>query len=325
MKTNQLNIFESNFIAALPTKPYCTDELGVTFIRPKFTAIHKKYIQVNLPSTDLYLVFDLDYEYSALAWSELNLPTPAWVSKNPKNGHCHIAYALSAGVCTSSMARLTPLKYLAAIQSAYTQKLKADRSYARLLTKNPLHDAWQTTWWSGEKYTLDYLADFVDLTGHPLKGKECHGLGRNCELFENVAHWAYREVRKYWSPNYEDQWIEAVLMHTEALNTHFIEPLPYSEVKSISKSIAKFVIRHFSPEKFRQSQAAKGRKGSKEDKAKAGYIGGSKSKGGGRPDKKELLPKVMKLKALGYSNRSIAEDLGIGAATISRWLNQISK
>ncbi|MCD9471324.1 hypothetical protein CJF26_12035 [Photobacterium phosphoreum] len=40
-----------------------------------------------------------------------------------------------------------------------------------------------------------FLADFVDLTGHRLKGKECHGLGRNCELFENVAHWAYREVR----------------------------------------------------------------------------------------------------------------------------------
>ena len=318
-----------DFIDSLPTKPYCTDELGVTFIRPKITAINKKYIQVNRPSTDLYLVFDLDYEYSALAWSDLNLPAPAWAAKNPINGHSHLGYALSVGVCTSSMARLAPLKYLAAIQSAYTQILKADRSYARLLTKNPLHDAWQTTWWTNEKYTLDYLADFVDLTGHPLRGKESHGLGRNCELFENVAHWAYKEVREYWSPDYKSKWQDAVVSHTEALNAQFIEPLPYSEVKSISKSIANFVIRHFSPEKFRESQAIKGRKGglagSIESKAKAGALGGSKSKGGGRPNKKELLPKVIELKTLGYNNRAIAEDIGIGTATISRWLNQISK
>ncbi|MCD9477373.1 RepA protein [Photobacterium phosphoreum] len=301
-----------NFIESLPTKPYCTNELGVTFIRPKATAITKKYIQVNRPSTDFYLVFDLDYEYSALAWSFLNLPPPAWITKNPKNGHCHLAYALSAGVCTSSRARLAPLKYLAAIQSAYTQALKADRSYARLLTKNPLHEAWQTTWWTDEKYTLDYLADFVDLTGHPLKGKECHGLGRNCELFECVSNWAYKAIREYWSPNYQSKWQEAVLSHTEALNSQFVVPLPYSEVKSISKSIANFVIRNFSPERFRESQAVKGRKG------------GRISKGGGRPTKKaDLLPIVMELKALGYNNRAIAEDLGLGAATISRWLSHI--
>ncbi|MCD9489180.1 RepA protein, partial [Photobacterium iliopiscarium] len=237
-------------------------------------------------------------EYSALAWSDLNLPAPAWAAKNPINGHSHLGYALSVGVCTSSMARLAPLKYLAAIQSAYTEILKADRSYARLLTKNPLHDAWQTTWWTDEKYTLDYLADFVDLTGHPLRGKESHGLGRNCELFENVAHWAYKEVREYWSPDYKSKWQEAVVSHTEALNAQFIEPLPYSEVKSISKSIANFVIRHFSPEKFRESQAIKGRKG------------GQKSKGGGRP--------VGTVKPKSLSQTKPWEELGISRATYYR-------
>jgi hypothetical protein len=125
------------------------------------------------------------------------------------------------------------------------------------------------------------------LTGHPLKGKECHGVGRNCELFDNVADWAYSEVRKYWEPNYEWQWKEAVLSRTGDLNGQFIVPLPYSEVKSISKSIANYVMRHFSPEKFRESQAIKGRKGglagSIEDKIKAGVLGGAISKGGGRP------------------------------------------
>nr|WP_269781148.1 replication initiation protein [Photobacterium carnosum] len=300
--------------------------MGVTDIRPKITAINKKYIQVNPPSIVLYLVFDLDYEYSALAWSDQNLPAPAWTAKNPINGHSHLGYALSVGVCTSSMARLAPLKYLAAIQSAYTEKLKADRSYARLLTKNPLHDAWQTTWWTDEKYTLDYLADFVDLTGHPLRGKESHGLGRNCELFENVAHWAYKEVREYWSPDYKSKWQDAVVSHTEALNAQFIEPLPYSEVKSISKSIANFVIRHFSPEKFRESQTIKGRKGglagSIENKVKAGALGGALSKGGGRPlsQNQQLLTAIVNKKAQGLSNRRIAEDLNISTSTVSKYL-----
>lgn len=310
MKTNQSTALQLDFFETLPAKPYCTNELGVTYIRPKATAVHKKYIQVNRPSTDFYLVFDLDYEYSALAWADLNLPPPAWTSKNPLNGHCHLAYALDSGVCTSSRARLAPLKYLAAIQSAYTQILKADRSYARLLTKNPLHDAWQTTWWTDEKYTLDYLADFVDLRGHPLKGKESHGLGRNCELFERVSNWAYRAIREYWAPDYESKWQEAVLSHTEALNSQFVVPLPYSEVKSISKSIANFVSRNFSPERFRESQAKKGAKG------------GKISRGGGRPTKSTLSKVereqlIIEKKAQGLSNRAIAEDLNISASTVS--------
>ncbi|PLC55973.1 LuxR C-terminal-related transcriptional regulator, partial [Photobacterium carnosum] len=115
----------------------------------------------------------------------------------------------------------------------------------------------------------------------------------------------------------------------------FTVPLPVSEVKAIAKSIANWTYRHFTPEKFRESQAIKGRKGgliggkrgSIEDKAKAGALGGIKggrvSKGGGRPDKKELLPKVMELKALGYNNRSIADDLGLSAGTISNWIRNI--
>ena len=39
----------------------------------------------------------------------------------------------------------------------------------------------------------------------------------------------------------------------------------------------------------------------------------------------ELLPEVQRLKALGYSNRDIAEDLGIGSASVSRYLSKISQ
>ena len=62
-----------------------------------------------------------------------------------------------------------------------------------------------------------------------------------------------------------------------------------------------------------------------EIQARTGAKGGKVSKGGGRPSNAEaLLPEVLRLKGMGYSNRDIAEDLGIGSASVSRYLSKIS-
>lgn len=308
-----------DFINLLPRKPYCTDVLGVTDIRPKTIAIKKKYIQINQPCITAYFIFDIDREGAVLAWHDSNLPTPYWTCKNPKNGHAHIVYRLKIPFCTSSMAHLEPIRYAAAIQSALAQRLKADRGYAGLLTKNPCHPHWQYHQWTEYEYTLDELANYLDLRGHPIKGPESFGLGRNCALFDNVRHWAYKAIREFWGPNYKHNWNDAVYSYVEAINAQFIVPLPISEVRAIAKSVSKWTCRKFTPERFRQSQAAKGKKGGlaglKENKAKAGRI----SKGGGRPNKKALLPKVLELKAAGCSNRVIAESLKLSPSTISLW------
>ena len=111
--------------------------------------------------------------------------------------------------------------------------------------------------------------------------------------------------------------------YLKALNAQFITPLPVSEIKSISKSIANWTFKHFTPSKFRESQAKKGAKGGKagslEDKVKAGRI----SKGGGRPDKKALLPQVLEMKAKGCTNRNISEMLGISSGSVSNWLRSL--
>lgn len=320
MNTEHSNALELDFFDTLPHKPYCTDELGVTFIRPKSTALLKKYLQINQPCVTTYLIFDIDREGAVLAWYDNNLPAPFWTSKNPANGHAHIVYRLKIPFCTSDIAHLEPIRYAAAIQSALTQRLKADRGYAGLLTKNPCHPYWQNHCWTEYEYTLDELADYLDLRGHPLKGRESIGLGRNCELFDNTRTWAYRAIREYWSPNYKRNWNAAVYSYVEALNGQFYVPLPDTEVRSIAKSIANWTYREFTPAKFRASQAAKGRKGglagSKENKAKAG----SMSKGGGRPDKKALLPKVLELKESGLTFKAISKQLQISDRTIRNWL-----
>jgi hypothetical protein len=275
LKTQQSNALQFDLFETLPNKPYCTDELGVTYIRPKSSAIKKKYLQVNQPKLVTYLVFDIDRQGGVLSWYDNDLPAPYWTSKNPENGHAHIAYRLKVPFCTSDIAHSEPIRYAAAIQSAMTERLKADRGFAGLLTKNPLHSHWQNEFWTEYEYTLDELADYLDLKGHPLRGSEISGLGRNCELFDNTRQWAYRAIREYWAPNYKRKWNAAVYDKVESTNSQFNVPLPVSEVKAIAKSIANWTYREFTPEKFRQSQAKKGAKG------------GKVSKGGGRPSLNE--------------------------------------
>ena len=107
---------------------------------------------------------------------------------------------LKVPFCTSDIAHSEPIRYAAAIESAMIERLKADRGFAGLLTKNPLHPHWQNEFWTEYEYTLDELAEYLDLKGHPLRGSEVSGLGRNCELFDTVRQWSYKAIRKFWAP-----------------------------------------------------------------------------------------------------------------------------
>ena len=157
--------------------------------------------------------------------------------------------------------------------------------------------------------------------------KEATGLGRNVTVFDNVREWAYTAIRAHWRPNGYDAWLCAVQAACECTNVFGLEqggPLPHSEIKATAKSIARWTWRNLTPSTFAdyvdrthtpEIQAVRG--------AKGGRIGGKVSKGGGRPSKAaSLLPVVLQLKAQGYSNRDIAEDLQISASTVSLYLKR---
>ena len=317
------------FIGNLPQRPYCTDDTSSgLLIRPQATALAYRHIQYNPPPHVASLVFDLDKPDSYHAWQDAGLPAPHWISVNRTNGHAHIGYMLATPVARTSAARQKPLRYLAAIEHVLAKRLGADMGYSGLITKNPTHSDWLTVWHQIEPYSLDYLAEFcpdADLAAYSRRSrKEVGGLGRNVTVFDNVREWAYSSVRAYWRPNGYEAWADAVRSACESANAFGREqggPLPVSEIKATAKSIARWVWRNLTPSTFAdyvvrthttEIQAARG--------AKGGKVSKRPTKGG--MSKAELLPEVLRLKAEGYSNRDIAEDLQISPGSVSNYLRR---
>ena len=262
------------FQELLPKKPYCSDQKGTPLlIRSKRSALRYRYIQFNPPALQHWLVFDLDYDTmdfnTQFVWEKAGLPEPNIVSYNRDNGHCHLYYAIES-VCTSPDAKPKPLEYMAAIQDAYTQALKADRCYTGLIAKNPLNPHWFNVEIHTAVFSLGNLAEHVELEAKRWTRKRAlnddhMALGRNCALFHRLRFWAYDHVNDYRNNGTGyNVWMVEVLSRCEGFND-FMEPLPYGEVKSTAKSVGKWVWKHYTgsgsgkrrgamAEQFKQSQ-----------------------------------------------------------------------
>ena len=311
------NVQLSDFFENLAHKPYCADELlyGLQ-IRPKKTAINMQYIQGNQPCMLHYFFFDIDRSDAVMAWHEENLPVPYWTAQTQKNGHAHLCYKLEIPLCTSEFGSQKSIAYASKVQAALANKLGADVGYSHLITKNPFHKDWRVTFWSEQAYTLDYLADFVELPKKLSKKQEVLGLGRNCTLFENARKWAYKAVRDYFHHYSSLEWDKAVLAHLEALNREFEVPLPYSEVKATAKSIAKYCWNKFSYAGFSEWQS----KNAERANAKGACSLGGKARS---QQFNNLRQQALDLHIEGVNNTKIAEYLNVSRKTITRWLNQV--
>lgn len=306
-----LDLFDAS---RLPRKPYCSDELthGL-MIRPLCVAIQKRYIQPNPPGRVSYLAFDVDRQDAGIAWMDSQAPKPNFIIKNPENGHCHYLYALEHPVCTTSAARLKPLQYLSAIERAISIELGADVGYAGLIIKNPCHSHWQTIVVETSFYSMATLADRLDLTTLPANDeiRSTTGLGRNCTIFDDLRHWAYKAVVEHWKPNGHIAWSYAVRERAHAYNA-FPERLQTKEVDQIAKSVSGWVWKHFSPASRRDLIE---RTHTPELQAKRGA-----KKGQARRD--EMMDRVMLMTLAAHSTREISDELGIPQKTVARWIKQ---
>ena len=247
----QMDILD-RFYECAPGKPFCTDEPGSgVVIRSKQYAFQKAYVQHNPPSMCHWMTFDQDHN-DYYRWKDEMLPASNLIVRNRGNVRCHISYAIES-VCTSDAAKPKPMYYLEAIQRAYGKRLKSDKCYSGLITKNPLNDyEYYVDHIHDRIYPLGELADYVELEKHyrtrkAAANKDVYGYSRHCNLFDLLRFWSYDHVTFY-RDNYDhDFWMKEVLAKAESYN-HFPEPLPFSSIKSTAKSVGNWTWKRYFPE-----------------------------------------------------------------------------
>lgn len=321
----QLSLFDDQ--TRFPKAAYCSDGKGFpTRLRRFPTALKKPQIQINPPTLTYWLIFDIDREQGGLAWDFAGLPYPTWSVVNPENGHAHIVYGLEVPVCTSEAARLAPLRYLAAVYSALAERMGADKGYAGLLTHNPIHKQWRTYWGRRQPYSLGELADYLDLppySDHFKKdtqnaaNQDVFAYGRNCTLFDQLRAWAYVAVREH-RGNKVRVWNEAVAAQAESLNT-FATPLMAAEVKSIAKSVAKWVWKHDKEAYARFREVQRGRAVKAKNQVQAGKASGAARRAAS--DEERITAIAMYLDG-DYTQAEVAEVVGKSQQTINHWLQE---
>ncbi|HHJ2055029.1 TPA: replication initiation protein [Pseudomonas aeruginosa] len=280
----------------LPNKPYCADDFDYGISpRSKNIAIKKLHIQPNGPTHLRWLTFDIDLPNSGLIWDEKDMPAPNISIMNPINGHSHYLYLLDTPVKTTPDGSSKAIRYASAIQNSLRKNLDADLGFAGLITKNPLNKYWKTKIWRNEPYTLGELSDYLDISREASNQRqENYGLGRNSNLFDDLRHYAYKEILK---ADYSyNAFFSKCLDFATQLNRMFSNPLDTNEVKSISKSVSKFTFNKFSREQFSNIQSIRGSLKGK--------------------DKREEGIEMLKN---GYKTKDIMEKLNVDRTTIFRW------
>ena len=237
----------------IPWHGYGTDDLkhGLR-VYPAEALLQKQVVQHNAKHSVSWLVYDIDSETSHNDWQDVNAPPPNIVAINRTNGHAHLFYGLERPIHNYHNASAKALRYMAAIDIALTVKLDADPGYAKLVSKNPVHDRWLVIVPRNDLYSLDELASWLDLKRYTDRRRKLptEGLGRNCTLFENLRQWAYSERRKEQQYLSEDLFIEACRWRALSINADFNPPLPHAEVRATARSVARWTWRKMSIEGF---------------------------------------------------------------------------
>ena len=116
--------------------------------------------------------------------------------------------------------------------------------------KNPLHPHWRTSWIARQPFDLATLLEPLDREDmRHTERSETAGLSRNCDVFNELRRFAYRNVLAYKDRGNLDAWRLRLFNEARALNV-FALPLSLSELRGIANSVAKWTWRWFSKERF---------------------------------------------------------------------------
>ena len=304
----QLELFRER----LPYKPYCTDDLHSGLrIAKAASAVKKRYIQHNPPMLIAWIVVDGDEPGSGRTfyWDDRTVPAPNIVAENPDNLHAHLFYGLQYPVSTKNdllEGSSRAFRYCAAVEHGLVVKLQGDPAYVGLMSKNPLSPAWDVRTYCEYLYTLDELADYVDLGQYQDRRRKLpeYGYGRNCTLFDYLRLYAYRKIKDFWGSTYE-VYFEHLEEKALLRNMDFPTPMYVQEVGHIVKSVARWTWKHFNSIAFSDIQKARNRKSQVVRKRQAA-------------ERRDALFDFMEGHP-GATNKEIAEAIGVTDRTIRRY------
>jgi len=298
------------FARSVPRLAYCSENPRAEGIYRELreSALEKRHIQPNTLKLQSWIVLDVDKAGAAHLWRSSNCPPPNITTTNPRTGHAHLLFQLTAPVATTEIARIHPIQYLAAVEHGLNITFGGDIGYKGVITQNPLSPHWLTECPRHEPYDIGELAEWVPLPKKQdlIKIAECQdyaGLGRNCYLFEHLRKAAYRAWPKHRKPAGDESFLVEVHGLAETVNASLTNPLGPNEVRTIAKSVARWVWREFTNEEFRAIQSKRGQRKGASERAK-------------------LLERVRWLSSMGHSVREISTELGVSRSTVHDWLKR---
>jgi hypothetical protein len=227
----------------MPCKP------GASFTFYKSDAVRYPWIAHNEGNIS-YLIVDVDRPVTRYEIYDAHLPDPNFLVLNRISGHCQYFWRLHTPVYSwPSQRQSRAYSYYEAIETQFVKKLRGDPDFVGHMAKNPLHKKWDIQIGRDDPYELNELAEW-SLFGKKNKTSEVtisdDPAGRNCSLFDELRSWAYTRHSEANQASYE-AWLDQVMTRSFALNTAFQNRLSIAEVRSVAKSVARFVYFRYQP------------------------------------------------------------------------------
>ncbi len=180
-----------------------------------------------------------------------DLPTPNVYATRTGTGHAQIFYLLDRPVHRGDHARAKPLRLLARSSEYYRATFGSDTGYTSVLSSNPVHGDYQTSYPRSDPYTLADLASWIP-KGWRVPRPATTAEGRNNELFAALCKLALRCSD------------DGLLQWARTINSEFAVPLADAEVRVTWGSVCRYRARwrvHGHQQAWLWKQAARGKRG----------------------------------------------------------------
>ena len=180
-----------------------------------------------------------------------DLPTPNVYATRTATGHAQIFYLLDRPVHRGDHARAKPLRLLARSSEYYRATFGSDTGYTGVLSSNPVHGDYQTSYPRSDPYTLADLASWIP-KGWRVPRPATTAEGRNNELFAALCKLALRCSD------------DGLLQWARTINSEFAVPLADAEVRVTWGSVCRYRARwrvHGHQQAWLWKQAARGKRG----------------------------------------------------------------